>query len=75
MTYQRDPNRVRRAWNGDEGSWSAISIVLLIAAIIGIGYILVHNISSDTTRAPTRTTEQSVPTPPATRPTPTNPKQ
>jgi hypothetical protein len=74
MTYQGDPNRPRRRPQDyvrrDDGSWSAMPIVLVGALLIGLGYLLLGDWNTDT--GPARTTDVNRPAaaPPATSPPP-----
>jgi hypothetical protein len=84
MTNQRDPNHPIpvRTEKRDE-SWSMLPIALVIAVLLGAGYMLYRNMEPNNTATPTRTTQtqpnNSIPAPSSTptpmTPAPTTPKQ
>ena len=81
MTNQRDPNstrdRIRSQMRRDDGSWGMVPILLVLVAILGLGYYA-FNRMNDPVNPRSTTTENARPgatTPPATTPTPTTPKQ
>ena len=84
MTYQRDPEPARdpvrpTATRRDDGSWGMVPILIVLVAILGIGYYAFNHMNEPGPNPRSTTSESTRPgvtTPPATTPTqPTTPKQ
>jgi hypothetical protein len=83
MTYQHDPNstreRMRSQIRRDDGSWGMVPILLVLVAILGLGYYAFNRMNEPGPNPRSTTTENTRPgatTPPAATPAqPTTPKQ
>jgi hypothetical protein len=76
MTYQRDPNpdrdQTRPSYiRRDDGSWGMVPVLILVVALLGLGYFAYNRMNDAGTHPRSTTTESTRPatTPPATTPT------
>ena len=77
MTYQRDPNPnrepVRRSYmRRDDGNWGMIPVLILVVAVLGLGYFAynrMHDAGTQPRSTMTESTRPGAATPPATTPT------